>query len=423
MKKSRVQLILLILTFGALSALVAIQVSWILKAARMQEAQFNHSVEMAMNRIVENLSRNEAICSEVNNCLRQGRHESCMLVMKTREEWENMKSLIRQDLNFYGIGLDFEFDIIGADQAAQITRTKNTYLSNGLEEMLEKSGYKLSLRFPEKRDFILAQMGDIFIFSMLLLFLISISLIIIYTYYRRERLLSESIVDFVNNVTHEFKTPLTNISLANSMLSKNEKVENDEKLSFYTNVIKTEQGKLNEKVEKLLKTDFAEIDRSLPAEEIDAAAVVEDITETFRVQIEQKGGKIAIERAGDRFTVTGNIDLFHIALGNLVDNAVKYSGQRPEILIRLTSGDQKLHIVIEDKGPGITKEYRGKVFEKYFRVPEGNTHSVDGFGLGLYQVRGIISGMRGNIRIVNRKEGGLAVTLELPLAEQDDGKS
>jgi two-component system phosphate regulon sensor histidine kinase PhoR len=230
-------------------------------------------------------------------------------------------------------------------------------------------------------------------------------------------------VDFVNNVTHEFKTPLTNISLANSMLSKNEKVENDEKLSFYTNVIKTEQGKLNEKVEKLLKTDFAEIDRSLPAEEIDAAAVVEDITETFRVQIEQKGGKIAIERAGDRFTVTGNIDLFHIALGNLVDNAVKYSGQRPEILIRLTSGDQKLHIVIEDNGPGITKEYRGKVFEKYFRVPEGNTHSVDGFGLGLYQVRGIISGMRGNIRIVNRKEGGLAVTLELPLAEQDDGKS
>ncbi|MDF1559358.1 MAG: HAMP domain-containing sensor histidine kinase [Bacteroidales bacterium] len=389
----------------------------------MQEAQFNHSVEMAMNRIVENLSRNEAICSEVNSCLRQGRHESCMLVMKTREEWENMKSLIRQDLNFYGIGLDFEFDIVGADQAAQIARTKNTYLSNGLEEMLEKSGYKLSLRFPEKRDFILAQMGDIFIFSMLLLGLISISFIIIYTYYRRERLLSEGIVDFVNNVTHEFKTPLTNISLANSMLSKNEKVENDEKLSFYTNVIKTEQSKLNEKVEKLLKTDFAGIDRSLPTEEIDAAAVVEDITETFRVQIEQKGGKIAIKRAGDRFTVTGNIDLFHIALGNLVDNAVKYSGQRPEILIRLTSGDQKLHIVIEDNGPGITKEYRGKVFEKYFRVPEGNTHSVDGFGLGLYQVRGIISGMRGNIRIVNRKEGGLAVALELPLTEKDDGKS
>jgi two-component system phosphate regulon sensor histidine kinase PhoR len=323
MKRSGIQLIILLLAFGALIALTAIQFSWILKAARMQEAQFNHSVEMAMQRIVENLSRNEAICSEVNNCLRHGSNESCKLVMQTREQWENMKSLIRQDLNFYGIGLDFEFDIVGADLSANIPRPKNTYFSNGLEEMLEKSGYKLSLRFPEKRDFVIAQMGDIFIFSLILLFLVTISFIIIYNFYRREKLLSESIVDFVNNVTHEFKTPLTNISLANSMLSKNEKVESDEKLSFYSSVIRTEQTKLNEKVEKLLKTDFAVIDKSQTREVIDAAAAVEDIAETFRVQIEQKGGKLAIEKTGLRFTVTGNTDLFYNALGNLVENAVK----------------------------------------------------------------------------------------------------
>src|SRR5690606_13147577 len=136
----------------------------------------------------------EAICSEVNNCLRHGQHESCMIVMKTRAEWESMKSLIRQDLEFYGIGLDFEFDIIDAGQSQQIPQARNTYLSSSLEQMLERSGYKLSLRFPEKRDFILAQMGDMFIFSMLLLFLVTISFIIIYNYYRKERLLSESIV-------------------------------------------------------------------------------------------------------------------------------------------------------------------------------------------------------------------------------------
>ncbi|MCK7529667.1 MAG: HAMP domain-containing histidine kinase [Marinilabiliales bacterium] len=385
----------------------------------MQEAQFSHSVEMAMNRIVENLSRNEAICSEVNNCLRHGRNESCMLVMKTREEWESMKSLIRQDLDFYGIGLDFEFDIIDSGQATQISQSKNTYLSNSLEEMLEKSGYKLSLRFPEKRDFIIAQMGSIFVFSLLLLFLVTISFIIIYNFYRRERLLSESIVDFVNNMTHEFRTPLTNISLANSMLSKNEKVENDEKLSFYSTVIKTEQAKLNEKVERLLKTDFAEIDKFQVPEEIDAVSVADNIAETFRVQVEQKGGQIIIEKKGSRFIVTGNIDLFHIALGNLVDNAVKYAGQPPEIIIRLSSSESRVVIEIDDNGPGIPKEYRDKVFDKYFRVPAGNTHNVDGFGLGLYQVKGIISKMRGNIRIVNRKEGGLSVIIELPLAAEN----
>ncbi len=420
MKRSRIQLLILLLAFSALIALTALQFSWILKAARMQEAQFSHSVEMAMQRIVDNLSRNEAICSEVNNCLRHGNNESCMLVMKTREEWENMKSLIRKDLDFYGIGLDFEFDIIGPDLAAQVPQAKNTYFSNGLEEMLEKSGYRLSLRFPGKRDFIVAQMGDIFIFSLLLLFLVSVSFIIIYNFYRRERLLSESIIDFVNNVTHEFKTPLTNISLANSMLSKNEKVENDEKLSFYTSVIRTEQTKLNEKVERLLKTDFAGIDRLPAAEKIDVGEVVEDIAETFRVQVEEKGGKIIIEKEGNRFTVTGNIDLFHIALGNLVDNAVKYSGQPPELSVRLSSADNRLFIVIIDNGPGIPKQYREKVFEKYFRVPAGNTHLVDGFGLGLFQVKQIISGMKGRIRISNRKEGGLAVIIELPLAAENE---
>jgi two-component system phosphate regulon sensor histidine kinase PhoR len=421
MKRSGIQLIILFLAFGALVALTAIQFSWILKAARLQEAQFNRSVDMAMQRIVENLSRNEAICSEVNNCLRQGMNESCMLVMKTRDEWESMKSLIRQDLNFYGIGLDFEFDIVDAGQASQNPRTRNTYFSNGLEEMLEKSGYKLSLRFPQKRDFIIAQMGDMFIFSMLLLFLLSISFIIIYRFYRRERLLSRSIVDFVNNVTHEFKTPLTNISLANSMLSKNGKVENDEKLSFYSSVIKTEQTKLNEKVEKLLKTDFADFDKPQTSELIDAGAAADDIAETFRVQVEQKGGRIAIEKVGSRFTVKGNIDLFHIALGNLVDNAVKYSGHPPEIMIRMSAGDNRLIIEIIDNGPGIAKEYRDKVFEKYFRIPASNINSVEGFGLGLFQVRSIISGMKGNIKISNRKGQGLSVTLDLPLAP-DNGR-
>ncbi|HCM58971.1 MAG TPA: hypothetical protein DIS74_01025 [Bacteroidales bacterium] len=420
MKRSRKQLLILTLAFGALLALAAIQFSWIQKAARMQEAQFNHSVEMALNRIVETLSGNEAICSEVNNCLRQGRNESCMVVMKTREEWENMKSIISHDLGFYGIGLDFEFDIIDTGQATRIPQAGNTYLSASLEDMLERSGYKLVLRFPEKRDFIRAQIGDMFIFSLILLLLISLSFIIIYNFYRRERMLSESIVDFINNVTHEFKTPLTNISLANSMLSKNEKVESDEKLSFYSSVIKTEQAKLNEKVEKLLKTDFADIEKHNTAERIDVPAVAENIAETFRVQVEQKGGRINVEKTGSHFIVCGNIDLFHIALGNLIDNAVKYSGQQPEITMKITSSDHRLLIEINDNGLGIPKEYQSMVFDKYFRVPSGNTRSVDGFGLGLYQVSRIVNAMKGNIRIMNRKEGGLSVILDLPAATDND---
>ncbi|MRR18915.1 HAMP domain-containing histidine kinase [bacterium] len=414
MKNSRIQLTALILALAALIALTGIQFSWILKSARMQEAQFNHSVEMAMKRIVENLSQNEAICSEVNNCLRNGRHESCLIVMKTREEWADIKSVIKDDLNYYGIDLDFEFDIIDANSQGVTARAGNTYLSGSLEEMIERSGYKLSLRFPQKHDFIIAQISDIFIFSLLLLLLVTLSFFMIYNLYRKEKLASQGILDFVNNVTHEFKTPLTNISLANSLLSKSEKVENDEKLSYYSKIIRTEQVKLNEKVEKLLRTSFNDIGKSQPTEEIDVASVADDITEAFRVQVEQKGGSIEVARSGSCFTVSGYLDLFHIALGNLIDNAIKYSDKPPMILISLTSSDSRIRVEINDNGPGIPREYRDKIFDKYFRVPSGNIHNIDGFGLGLYQVRGIIAKMKGNIKVSNKKEGGLRVVIELP---------
>ena len=414
MKNSRIQLTVLVLALAALMALTGIQFSWILKSARMQEAQFNHSVDMAMSRIVENLSQNEAICSEVNNCLRHGRHESCLMVMKTREEWADIKSVIKDDLNYYGIDLDFEFDIIDANSEGVPFQARNTYLSGSLEEMLERSGYKLSLRFPEKRDFIIAQIGDIFIFSLLLLLLVTLSFFMIYNLYRKEKLVSQGILDFVNNVTHEFKTPLTNISLANSMLSKSEKVEHDEKLSFYSKIIRTEQVKLNEKVEKLLKTSFTDIGKPQPPEDIDVESVAEDIAEAFRVQVEQKGGSIEVTRSGKCFTVSGNIDLFHIAMGNLIDNAIKYSDKPPLISINLISSETRLTVEINDNGPGIPKAYREKVFDKYFRVPSGNIHNIDGFGLGLYQVKGIITKMWGNIKAANRKEGGLRIVIELP---------
>lgn len=419
MNRSKFQLTILVIALTALVALAGIQFSWIIKAARMQETQFNHSVNMAMNRIIVNLSQNQAICSEVNNCLRGGNGGSCYLLMKSREEWKDIKSVIKNDLNFYGIDLDFEFDIVKIEKEGTAQSSKNTYLSKNLEEILEKSGYKLSLRFPEKSDFLIAQIGDIFIFSIILLLLVFLSSIMIYNFYRKEKLLSDSILDFVNNVTHEFKTPLTNISLANSMMSKNEKVENDDKLSFYSRIIRTEQIKLNEKVEQLLKTNFADLDKPQPDEEIDTASAAENIIETYRVQVEDKGGSMHLKKSGKNFNVSGNLDLFHIAIGNLIDNAIKYSTSAPRIFITLTQSHNQLLIEIEDNGPGISREFRERVFEKYFRVPTGNVHNIDGFGLGLFQVKGIIAKMKGNIRLANKKEGGLKVTVELPLVAKN----
>jgi two-component system phosphate regulon sensor histidine kinase PhoR len=420
MKKSGIQLSLLILTFASLIALVVIQISWILKAAAMQEAQFNYSVEMAMNRIVENIARDKAICSEVSNCLKEGNKNTCYLLMKNREEWANMGSIIKKDLKYYGIGLDFSFDITEISPGSEKVAEKGVYVSADLVNALQQSGYELRIKFPEKKDFILAQVGYIFVCSLALLILVTLSFMMIFSYYRKEKRLTENIIDFINNMTHEFKTPLTNIALANSMISKTGTVEKDEKLTFYSKVIKSEHDKLKQRVEELLKTSFTETGGPAFDEIIDVSLVIENIIETYTVRILEKDGTFSFAKEGDSFNVKGNIDMFHIAIGNIIDNAIKYCIKIPAINIRVISGQANLSVEITDNGIGITKDKLTLIFDKYYRVPTGDIHNINGFGLGLYHVKSIIEKMGGSIKVTSSKRTGTVFFIELPLADKNE---
>jgi two-component system phosphate regulon sensor histidine kinase PhoR len=223
-------------------------------------------------------------------------------------------------------------------------------------------------------------------------------------------------VDFINNITHEFKTPLTNISLANSMILKTDKVENDEKLTFYSQVIKTEHNKLKQRVEELLKASFSEAGTPLLNESIDVSQVIENVTETYAVQIKEKGGSFSFIKEGDNFNVSGNIDLFHIAIGNIIDNSIKYCTSVPEIKISLISGKNSISIEVADNGIGIAKDLQQQIFEKYYRVPTGNIHDNNGFGLGLFQVRNIVTKMGGRISVTSKKGKGSSFFLVFPVS-------
>ena len=418
MKKTKPQLTILIVTFVCLISLVAIQINWILKAAKMQEAQFSHSVNMAMNRIVENLAMNKAVCKEVTNCMNEVAGGSCFIMMKNRTEWSNIDSMIRKDLKFYGITLDFEFDIIDSKLVNNSNPVKSVYFSDDLVTAFQQTGYELRIKFPEKRDFILAQIGYIFIFSIVLIILVTLSFIMIYEYYKREKKLTENIVDFVNNMTHEFKTPLTNIALANSMISKSETVEQNKKLSFYSLVIKSEHDKLKQRVEELLKTSFSETGTPLFNESIDVCLAIEYVIEAYSVQIMEKGGSFSFNKEGNNFIIKGNTDLFHIALGNIIDNAIKYCLSEPKVNISLISKDKSVIIEISDNGIGIAKDQRIQIFEKYYRVSTGDIHNNNGFGLGLFHVKNIITKMGGKIKVSGSMGSGTIFSLEFPVSER-----
>jgi len=417
MRRKNLQLALLILTITSLVLLVGIQINWILKSARMQEAQFNHSVTLAMNRIVENLSQNQEICQEMNNCLRAGNSHSCYLLMRNQMEWASLDTLIRNDLQYYNINLDYEFDIVEKGVIAEPVSNGNIYKNGNLEKVLNNSGYELRLRFPERSEFIKAQIGYIFISSIALLFLVSVSFILIYKFYRREKKLTGNIIDFINNMTHEFKTPLTNISLANSMISKNEFVERDEKLASYTKVIRDEHKRLKDKVEVLLKATITDSGQSTGTETFNAAEEIKNVADSFFVRINERNGSLKINSSGANFSILGNIEMFQIAIGNLIDNAIRYCNKPPVININIGSFREIVTISIEDNGIGISKDNIPQIFEKFYRVPTGDIHDNEGFGLGLYFVKKTISQMKGTISVSSQAGDGSIFKIELPISK------
>jgi two-component system, OmpR family, phosphate regulon sensor histidine kinase PhoR len=405
MKRSKFQLILLIITIICLITLVGIQIGWILKEAKLQEAQFNHSVEMALKRIEDNLAKYRS-CTVANKCV------SCKLLTNTLKQVANLDSIIKSDLNYYGINIGYEYGIVDVKVENTNNPPKGTYFTNSLAEKLHQAGYELKINFPRKMDFIVAQIGLIFISSIMLVVLVTVSFLLIYRFYRRERLLSDQIRDFINNMTHELKTPLTNIGFANSMLAKSEVVENDPKLSSYTSIIRVEHRRLKDRVEELLNNSQCDFIKPITLEPVDLSKIIEDVIESFQVQIQEVNGSVSLSKVGTDFSINTNIDQLYIIFGNLIDNAIKYSDKPVKLEIAIKSIPEKLIVDITDNGVGIPSEHHHNIFEKFYRIPQGDTHDIKGFGLGLFHVKTIVEKIGGRIHVSSVVGKGSTFSIE-----------
>jgi nitrogen-specific signal transduction histidine kinase len=277
----------------------------------------------------------------------------------------------------------------------------------------------LKIYFPTKMDYITSSV-TFFVPSVLFSFILLLTFTFtIYTIFRQKKL-SEMKNDFINNMTHELKTPVSTISLAAQMLKDTDMRKNPDVYQHISGVINDETRRLGFLVEKVLQTSLFEKQKTtLKLKEIDANDLLVSIVNTFALKVEKFGGNIDIDLSAEESTIYA--DEMHITnvLFNLLDNAVKY--RRPDIPLQLmarTSNDNnKLYISIEDNGIGIKKEHLKKIFEQFYRVPTGNVHNVKGFGLGLAYVRKIIEEHGGSIRAEQQEEKstGTKFIISLPL--------
>lgn len=419
MKKLKQQRFLAFITFIALIAILAIQVNWLFKAAKFEEITFNHKVNKALIKVREELENSSTSNIEMKNYL-CGR--PCKVGMREKKIAE-LDSIIRSNLEIYHIDLDYTFEITATCSEQNTTKLFGTkFYLQSLNGLLEKDGIKIRLAFPNRNQFLLAQIRGTFLLAFFSVIFVMISFVFMSIMFKRESELLQQTSDFINNMVHEFQTPLANIRLAANLIKKKEIANIDNKISEYLSVIINENHKLENNVVEILKVSQNGNDHNLN-EDFDLQKLIVQTCNEFQTLIESKNGALNTHFDQKQLLVHGVPEHFRLIVSNLIDNAIKYAKGSPVISIKTFRNEHNVLIQIKDNGIGIDKKYHTKIFEKYYRVSTGDVHNVKGFGLGLTYVKKLIEQNRGKIEVASSKGAGTVFTIILPLNDEKDTNS
>jgi len=233
----------------------------------------------------------------------------------------------------------------------------------------------------------------------------------------KQRRLSEMQRDFINNMTHEFKTPIASIRIASEMLANQESVTQNKRLNQYINIIKDQNARLNEQVEKVLNIAKLEgEDYQITKENLNVVEMLKDIAESENIRLQQgKGGEVSVMIESALPFIMADKVHFTNCIYSLIDNAIKYCKKVPHIIIRSYKQGESVYLKISDNGIGIKEDEIQSIFNKFYRVPTGNVHDVKGFGLGLFYVKNICKAHQWNINVDSTPGEGTDITLQIPI--------
>jgi two-component system phosphate regulon sensor histidine kinase PhoR len=330
---------------------------------------------------------------------------------------------LQQTLAYNLIQTPYEYAIIknGTVQEGTFKKSqKNDFLKSRYRvrlfpNNLIRQDLVLSVIFPERTNYVLGSMvwilGGSMLFSLFILATFALSLYFII----RQKKISEMKSDFINNMTHEFKTPIATISLAADTITNSKVINDENSIRHFIGMIKKENSRMNKKVETILQ--IASLDKKeieFRFENVSMHTIIEHAIETIEIQVHQRNGMINIHLNAEDPFIYGDYEHLTNLVSNLLDNAIKYSPEQPEITVITRNSEKGLILSVEDKGIGMTKAVQSKIFERFYRQSSGNVHDVKGFGLGLNYSRSIIEAHKGHITVFSEPGKGSRFEIFLP---------
>ena len=336
----------------------------------------------------------------------------------------NLDSLMQKEIAEAGIDLDFDFGIY--DEA----RDAWEYHEADADTVALLKGYRTAyfvksrndqdfilVHYPDETSYLLRKMAWSLGATVVLVLLTITAFWYLIWLVLRQKKLSQMRSDFINNMTHELKTPIANLILGIDNIENERVIHNEASIRQFTGVMRKEGLRINRMVEHVLESATMERgELKLALEDVNLHELINRLVETWSLQINAQQGRMLTDLQASEATVTADVMHLTNSISNLLDNAAKYTRDRPQISLRTFNNGSHIHLQVIDNGIGMSRSTLKHVFEQFYRVPTDNVHNVKGFGLGLSYVKRIVEALRGEIRVSSKPGEGSVFELVLPLA-------
>lgn len=407
----------------AIVGILAVQTYWGITTWTANESDINQKIHLALQRVAENLAVANGTVLPTGNVIRKRSANYYLVNIAYEIDANLLEFYLRKELEALTINLDFEYAIFDCSTDEMVYGAYCAYEPTKKAPQISTSmpgyhafTYYFAVKFPGRSGFLWEQFQVVLFFSFILFLTIiffSYSLFVIL----RQKWLFEQQKDFINNMTHEFKTPIASIQIATDYFLHHNQIKENSRLLQYSKIIREQNLRLNEHIERLLQlARFENNGYNLKLEPIEIVSFLKEMVNAESIRFQNMGGSLEFECQINKMEIIA--DKFHLTntLSSLLDNAAKFSKNEVFALLKAEKWNQVLIISVIDHGIGIPKDFLEKVFEKFFRVPTQAISEVKGFGIGLYYVKEVCKAHKWKIKIKDRSPfDGTEINLIIPL--------